>query len=223
MLFHRFPAWNLAHALYFDPRMTAYGAGFVQQRFTEGFSQGWISPAHTRSALEMFVLDETPLLPPDLDIDPRPIAGHLHWIDHAAPDLSIRSMGRFKVEEIRALKGLILTYLTARGVKMSPANFDAITTALEAIPEEIRWRAGGKELHEIELEFDMASVSLELTRRGIPTYSQALPAVIGTQAPAAKPRADDDLAIVKFYLRTRSRCHRPCRFPKRSIFAQIRA
>jgi hypothetical protein len=211
MLFHRFPAWNLAHALYFDARMKAQDNPFIQHRFKEGFEQGWISPAYRRSALEMFVLDETPLLPPDLDIDPRPIKDHLHWVGHVAHDLSIRSMGRYQVDEIRALKGLIISNLATRGIGVSPTDFDAIMAALEEIPEQIRWAASGRDLHEIEQEFSMASLSLELTRRGIPTYSQALPAVIGS--PAAKGEAKpENLAIVKFYFENQVEVPSPASF-----------
>jgi hypothetical protein len=211
MLFHRFPAWNLAHALYFDPRMKAQDNPFIQHRFKEGFEQGWISPAYRRSALEMFVLDDTPLLPPDLDIDPRPIKDHLHWVGHVAPDLDIRPMGRYQVDEIRALKGLILSNLVARGIGVSPTDFDAIMVALKEIPEQIRWAATGRELHEIEQEFSMASLSLELTRRGIPTYSQVLPVVIGS--PAAEGEAGaDDLAIVKFYFENQVEVPSPASF-----------
>lgn len=198
MLFHRFPAWNLAHALYFDPRMSAAESPFIRHRFKEGFEEGWISSAHQRRALEMFVLAEEPLLPPDLDIDPRPIEGHLHWIGHAAPDLNIRPMGRYQVNELRLLKNLILSNLAARNIALTPTDFDEITAELGEIPERVRWFAKGQQLHEIELEFTMASVSLELTRRGIPTYSQILPDIIGssTRQDEAEPA---DLAIVKFY------------------------
>jgi hypothetical protein len=211
MLFHRFPAWNLAHALYFDTRMKAQDNPFIQHRFKEGFEQGWISPAYQRSALEMFVLDDTPLLPPDLDIDPRPIKDHLHWVNHVAPDLNIRPMGRYQVDEIRALKGLILSNIVARGIGMSPTDFDAIMTALDEIPEQIRWAAIGRELHEIEQEFSMASLSLELTRRGIPTYSQVLPAVIGSP-PVEGEAGADGLAIVKFYFENQVEVPSPVSF-----------
>ena len=198
MLFHRFPAWNLAHALYFDPRMSAMSNPFIQHRFEQGFGQGWISPAHTRSALEMFVFDETPLLPPDLDIDPRPIKDHLHWVGHVAPDLSLRTMGRFRIAEIRALKGLILSNLATQRLDVTDTDFDGIMADLEQIPEQIRWAASNEDLHAIEREFDQVSLSLELTRRGIPTYSQALPAIIGSPPPQGQAKTDD-LAIVKFY------------------------
>jgi hypothetical protein len=198
MLFHRFPAWNLAHALYFDPRMSAVNSPFIQHRFEQGFGQRWISPAYTRGALEMFVFDETPLLPPDLDIDPRPIKDHLHWVDHVAKDLTFRPMGRYQLDGLLALKGLILSNLAVQGIGITAEDFDVILTALAEIPENIRWLASSDDLHAIEQEFSMASLSLELTRRGIPTYGQALPTIIGSPPAQGEARADD-LAIVKFY------------------------
>ncbi|MGV1759730.1 hypothetical protein ACQZ6F_25665 [Rhizobium sp. A22-96] len=211
MLFHRFPAWNLAHALYFDQRMGAADSPFIRHRFKEGFDEGWISPAHQRQALEMFVLAEEPLLPPDLDIDPRPIDGHLHWIGHVAPDLNVRPMGRYQVDELRALKNLIISNLAVRNITVSSASFDEITTDLEEIPERVRWFAGDRMLHEVELEFTMASISLELTRRGIPTYSQILPDIIGSEAKAGNTEPAD-LAIVKLYFENQIEVPSPATF-----------
>lgn len=211
MLFHRFPAWNLAHALYFDPRMSAADNPFIRHRFKEGFEEGWISPAHQRQALEMFVLADEPLLPPDLDIDPRPIKDHLHWIGHVAPDLNVRSMGRYQFSELRALKSLILSNLAMRNIAVSSADFDKTVTGLEEIPEKFRWFASDRALHEIELEFSMASISIELARRGIPTYSQILPDVIGS---AAKEGGTEpaDLAIVTFYFENQIEVPSPATF-----------
>lgn len=211
MLFHRFPAWNLAHALYFDPRMSAADSPFIRHRFKEGFDEGWISPAHQRRALEMFVLSDEPLLPPDLDIDPRPIEGHLHWIGHVAPDLGVRFMGRYQLDELRALKNLILSNLAVRNIAVSSADFDVIIAALEKTPEKVRWFASDRTLHEIELEFSMSSVSLELTRRGIPTYSQVFPGVIGSAAKAGNAEPAD-LAIVKFYFENQIEVPSPATF-----------
>jgi len=211
MLFHRFPAWNLAHALYFDARMSAADNPFIHHRFKEGFEEGWISPAHQRRALEMFVLADEPLLPPDLDIDPRPIEGHLHWIDHVAPDLGVRFMGRYQVGELRTLRNLILSNLAARNIAVSPADFDRIIAALEETPEKVRWFASDQRLHQIELEFMMASISLELARRGIPTYGQIFPDVIGsaTQEGNTEPA---ELAIVKFYFENQMEVPSPATF-----------
>jgi hypothetical protein len=61
MLFHRFQAWNLAHALYADKKIGARnGEGFVRYRFEQGFKEGWLRPDFIQEALEMFVVDEDP-------------------------------------------------------------------------------------------------------------------------------------------------------------------
>jgi hypothetical protein len=200
MLFHRFQAWNLAHALYNDPSMGAKSNPFIAHRFNEGFSQGWIRPALWREALEMFVLDETPLLPPDLDIDPNPIKDHLYWYPHVAPDLALRPMGRYSLPELRALKGLILANLNRRGIAMSSADFDDIVAKLDEVPEKIRWLATGQQLHEVELEFSMASLSLELARRGVPTYAHVPPPPQYMGPPPVLPATEPDaLVVAKFY------------------------
>jgi hypothetical protein len=200
MLFHRFQAWNLAYALYDDRNMGAQSTPFIAHRFEEGFSQGWIRPALWREALEMFVLDETPLLPPDLDIDHRPIEDHLHWFPHVAPDLAVRTMGRYRLPELRALKGLILANLSRRRVGLSSADFETILQQLDEVPERIRWIATGEKLRDIEMEFDLAELSLELARRGIPTYAHA-PPPLDSLGPTPAPSAPqvDDLVVAKFY------------------------
>jgi hypothetical protein len=122
MPFHPQQAWNLAFELYDDKKMAAQENGFINDRFKEGISQDWIRPARRREALEMFVFDEVPLLPPDLDTDSRPIKDHVFWVGHVAPNLNLRPMGRFVLPEVRALKGLILANLQVGGVVISPSH-----------------------------------------------------------------------------------------------------
>jgi hypothetical protein len=199
MLFHRFQAWNLALALYEDSKMAARGKeGFVGFRLEQGFREGWLRPALSREALEMFVIDEDPLLPPDLDIDPHPIKGHLRWFGEAVPELAMRTMGRYRLPEVRALEGLILSNLQRRGIAISPAKFSENIRKLEHTPEEVRWNIGDAAVREIELEFDMASLSLEFARRHIPTYTNVPSGRLGAPSGAARPEADD-LTVAKFY------------------------
>ena len=213
MLFHRFQAWNLAHAIYMDPAAGARHSGFVEHRFEQGFTEGWIRPAMSRDTLEMFVLDDTPLLPGDLDIDPRPLKGHLRWYGDIAPDLSLRAMGRYCLPEVRALKGQVLSNLRRRRFDLSGDDFDRITAGIEQIPENFRWAVSSEMLHEIELEFSMASLTMELARRGIPTYAFILPQSQNLGAPAdpvAPP--GHEVLVAKFYFENQVQVPSPSTF-----------
>src|SRR6266436_3478396 len=157
MLFHTLEAWNLAYAIYDDHKIGAESNGFVQRRFDEGFSRGWIRPERSREALEMFLLSATPLLPPDLDIDTRVKQYGLRWADSVAPDLVGGPMGRYCLPEFRALKGLILSNLAYRGSPVESSQFDEMLTTWENLPKQTRWAHTDPLGAKIESEFNMVS------------------------------------------------------------------
>ena len=223
MLFHRLQAWNLAYAMYQDGKIPFQINPFINHRFEDGHKNRWITPQRTREALEMFVVDDKPLLPGDLDIDVRPAKEHLRWWSEVVEDPN-QTMGRYRLDEMRALKGLILANLRQRGSGITGTEFDQIINLWKRTPERIRWAQPGslagrghqgwepQKAYEIELEFKSAAVSLELARHGIPTYSHA-PEIVSDRRQQVESRPDEiKLTVAKFYFENQIRVPAPNSF-----------
>jgi hypothetical protein len=205
MLFHRLEAWNLAYAMYDDPKMSFTKFPYIEHTFEEGFRNGWIRPERWRAALEMYVLDNAPLV--NLDIDPRMRSYGINWPSNLPPGI----MGRYRVSELRALKGLILYNLQYAGTPMTERAFDDLLTTWERWPEKTRWAHTSRPAHAVELEFGMISLSLELARRGIATYSR-VPTAIGEVSAKPPDNPEDDLTVAKFYFANQVRVPSPQTF-----------
>jgi hypothetical protein len=223
MLFHRLQAWNLAYAMYQDGKIGFQRNGFIDERFEDGHKNHWITPLRTREALEMFVLDDDPLLPGDLDIDVRPARKHLRWWSDLV-ERPNQMMGRYRLDEMRGLKGLILANLKQRGFEITESEFDLVVDLWKRTPERIRWAQPGalagrrhhgwepKKAYEIELEFKSAATSLELASLGIPTYAYAPKTVSDMPATSNDETSELRLTVAKFYFQNQVAVPAPSSF-----------
>jgi hypothetical protein len=194
MLFNLLTSWNLAAEMYEDRSLGLQLDPFVEKQITDGVTGKWLTPANKARALDTFVLAKQPLLPPGLDVRAQTFSDHLNWWSHVAPDLAMRTMGRYRPDEWFDLAPLISAGLASRGIEGDADHVRKMASQLQGMDENRRGGITDDYFRVVELEFAVAWLMCEFARRGVPTFG-------ASRTPAGDPLqlTAGALDLVKFY------------------------